>query len=77
MTKKLFSGAAVLATLLMSIVAFGQGKATGSLAGKVRESADISQGVPYAVVSIPALGIATVTDVDGNYVLDHILPAEH
>ena len=77
MTKKLFTGAAVLATLLMSIAAFGQGKATGSLAGKVRESADISQGVPYAVVSIPALGIATVTDVDGNYVLDHILPAEH
>ena len=79
MTKALFKCAAALAALLLSFVALGQSKATGELSGKVRDAStpDLSEGVPYAVVSIPALGIATVSDVDGNYTLDHIVPAEY
>ena len=79
MTKAFFRSAAILAALLVSTVALGQGRATGAISGKVRDAStpDLSEGVPYAVVSIPALGIATVSDVDGNYTLDHIVPAEY
>ena len=77
MKKTIIKCLALLAGALVSISAMGQ--ATGSLGGKVRDAStpDQGEGVPYAVVSIPALGIATVSDVNGNYLLDHIVPAEY
>jgi len=65
--------------LVFGLSAFGQRTAPGGISGVVSESGADGQakGIPYAVVSIPSIGVNVVTDIDGNYIIKNLQPSEY
>jgi iron complex outermembrane recepter protein len=70
--KRLALSVTFLASSLAPLTTYG---ADGVLRGRVTDKAD-GEGVIGAAVSIAGTNIATATDIDGNFVLRHVPPAQ-
>lgn len=62
------------AILLVQFSMLGQGKAPGGISGIVKDDA---AGVPYAVVSLPEIGVSAITDENGNYSISGLSASEY
>lgn len=67
-----------LFSLVSGGVLFAQNRSRVSVSGVVTDASSAAgDGIPYAVVTIKSIGVSTITDIDGNYVLENLPPAEY
>jgi len=65
-----------LATVIFSPLAAAHAQGTGSVRGRVIESAT-NRAIPSASVTIAGIGLGGVTDADGNFVIGNVPPGTH